>query len=166
MANEALKTSKNGLNLIKKFEGLRLDAYLDAVQIPTIGYGTIVYPNGVRVKLGDKCTEAQAEQYLTFKLNQFEADIKRMVKVSLKAQQFDALVSFVYNLGPTNFSKSTLLKKINLKEFDSAAEEFLKWNKAGGKVLKGLTRRREAEKELFESDGNENKFLEYLDSVL
>lgn len=166
MANETLKTSEVGLLLIKKFEGLRLQAYLDAVGIPTIGYGTIRYPNGNKVKMGDTCTEKQANEYLVFKLNQFEMDIKRLVKVPLEQHQFDALVSFVYNLGPTNFGKSTLLKKVNAKQYSEAAEQFLAWNKAGGKALKGLTRRREAEKELFEQPLTIQQFSDFYDTLL
>lgn len=144
-----MKTSNPGINLIKSFEGLRLKAYDDGVGVWTIGFGTIKYPNGVRVKKGDTCSDAQAEQYLRNDLVTFENAINKLVKVSLTQNQFDALVSFTYNLGETNLASSTLLKKLNAKDCKGAAAEFPRWNKAGGKVLNGLVKRRNAEMELF-----------------
>jgi len=138
------KTSIKGVNLIKSFEGFRADAYLDAVRVPTIGYGTT---RGV--KMGQKITEAQAVALLQKDLEMFENAINRLVKVPLTQNQFDALASFVYNLGETNFAGSTLLKVINNGRFELAPEQFLRWNKAGGKVLNGLTRRRQAEADMF-----------------
>lgn len=138
------KTSIKGINLIKSFEGFRADAYLDAVRVPTIGYGTT---RGV--KMGQKITEAQAVALLQKDLEMFENAINRLVKVPLTQNQFDALASFVYNLGETNFAGSTLLKVINNGRFELAPEQFLRWNKAGGKVLNGLTRRRQAEADMF-----------------
>lgn len=144
-----MKTSNSGINLIKSFEGKHLKAYDDGVGVLTIGFGTIKYPNGVRVKKGDTCTEEQAESYLKNDLVKFENAINRLVKVPLTQNQFDALASFTYNLGETNLSISTLLKKLNAKDYKGAADQFERWNKAGGKVMNGLTRRRKAEKELF-----------------
>ena len=144
-----MKTSQSGISLIKGFEGKRLNAYDDGVGVWTIGFGTIKYPNGVRVKKGDTCTEAQAESYLKNDLVKFENAINRLVKVPLNQNQFDALASFTYNLGETNLSNSTLLKKLNAKDYAGTADQFLRWNKAGGKVMNGLTRRREAERILF-----------------
>lgn len=144
-----MNTSQTGINLIKGFEGKRLTAYDDGVGVWTIGYGTIKYPNGVRVKKGDTCTDAQAESYLKNDLVKFESAINRLVKVPLNQNQFDALSSFTYNLGETNLSKSTLLKKLNAKDYAGAADQFLVWNRAGGKVLNGLVRRRDAERNLF-----------------
>jgi lysozyme len=144
-----MNTSQTGINLIKGFEGKRLSAYDDGVGVWTIGYGTIKYPNGVRVKKGDTCTDAQAESYLKNDLVKFENAINRFVKVPVNQNQFDALSSFTYNLGETNLSKSTLLKKLNAKDYAGAADQFLVWNKAGGKVMNGLVRRREAERSLF-----------------
>lgn len=144
-----MKTSNSGISLIKSFEGKRLNAYDDGVGVWTIGFGTIKYPNGVRVKKGDTCTEEQAEVYLKNDLVKFESAINRLVKVPLNQNQFDALASFTYNLGETNLSSSTLLKKLNTKDYKGAADQFERWNKAGGKVMTGLTRRRKAEKELF-----------------
>lgn len=142
-------TSNSGLNLIKGFEGKRLTSYDDGVGVWTIGYGTIKYPNGVRVRKGDTCTEQQAEDYLRNDLAKFEAAINKLVKVTLTQNQFDALASFTYNLGETNLANSTLLKKLNKGDYQGAADQFLVWNKAGGKVMKGLVRRREAERALF-----------------
>ncbi|WP_284085355.1 lysozyme [Acinetobacter nosocomialis] len=144
-----MKISAIGINLIKSFEGLRLKAYDDGVGVWTIGYGTIKYPNGVRVKTGDSCTSQQAEDYLRNDLSAFESAVNRLVKAKLTQNQFDALVSFTYNLGETNLSKSTLLKKLNAGDYQGAADQFLVWNKAGGKVMKGLVRRREVERALF-----------------
>lgn len=145
-----VKTISNiGLNLIKLFEGLELRAYDDGIGVWTIGYGTIKYPNGVRVKKGDTCTEAQATEYMRNDLKTFISDVNRLVTKKINQNQFDALVSFIYNLGTTNFASSTLLKKLNSGDFTGAALEFRRWNKAGGKVMNGLTRRREAEANLF-----------------
>lgn len=144
-----MKTSNSGINLIKSFEGKRLKAYDDGVGVWTIGFGTIKYPNGVRVEKGDTCSEEQAESYLKNDLVKFENAINRLVKVPLTQNQFDALASFTYNLGETNLSSSTLLRKLNTKDYKGAADQFERWNKAGGKVMNGLTRRRKAEKELF-----------------
>ncbi len=140
---------ENGLALIKKWESLRLRAYKDSVGIPTIGYGTIRV-DGVPVKMGDTCTVEQAEHWLLQHINdEVESCINRVVKVELNQNQFDALCSFIYNLGCSNFSKSTLLKNINAENFNVAYYEFQKWNRAGGKVLLGLTNRRQDEANLF-----------------
>ncbi|MFW1762637.1 lysozyme [Acinetobacter calcoaceticus] len=144
-----MKTSNAGLNLIKGFEGKRLNAYDDGVGVWTIGFGTIKYPNGVRVRKGDTCTEQQAEDYLRNDLAKFEAAINKLVKAPLSQNQFDALASFTYNLGETNLANSTLLKKLNKGDYQGTADQFLVWNKAGGKVMKGLVHRREAERALF-----------------
>lgn len=147
-----MKISNVGLSLIKGFEGKRTSAYDDGVGVWTIGFGTIKYPNGVRVKKGDVCTEKQAEDYLRNDLSKFEAAINKLVKVPLTQNQFDALASFTYNLGETNLSNSTLLKKLNKGDYQGAADQFLVWKKAGGKELNGLVRRREAERSLFLSN--------------
>lgn len=149
LTTDVRSISNIGLNLIKTFEGLKLEAYDDGIGVWTIGYGTIKYPNGVRVKRGDTCTEAQATDYMRNDLRTFIADVNRLVTKKINQNQFDALVSFIYNLGTTNFASSTLLKKLNSGDFVGAASEFKRWNKAGGKVMKGLTRRREAEANLF-----------------
>ena len=146
-----MKTGQDGIDLIKSFEGFRNKAYLDSIGVPTIGYGTTWYPDGTKVKLGDKCTEEQAEEYLKYALGKFEAAINKDIKVTISQKMFDALACFVYNVGIGNFESSTLLKKINAKDFLGASDQFIRWNKAGGKVLDGLTRRREAEAALFKS---------------
>lgn len=143
-----MNISNQGLELIKRFEGLHLTAYLDPVGIPTIGYGTIVIA-GKPVRMGTTITEAQAVEYLRSDIDKFEDYVNQYVNVPLTQEQFDACVSFVYNLGPTNFKKSTLLRLINSGRMEEAQPQFLRWNKAGGRVLRGLTRRRLAEAALF-----------------
>lgn len=143
-----MNISNQGLELIKRFEGLHLNAYLDPVGIPTIGYGTIIIA-GKPVSMGTTITEAQADAFLRADIDKFANYINQLVNVPLTQEQFDACVSFVYNLGPTNFKKSTLLRLLNNGRYEEAQPQFLRWNKAGGKVLRGLTRRRLAEAALF-----------------
>lgn len=149
LPDQGKATSRVGINLITSFEDLRLNAYDDGVGVWTIGIGTTIYPNGTKVKKGDTCTLDQAKSYFAHDLKRFEASVNNLVKVPLSQNQFDALVSLVYNIGQTAFSKSTLLKKLNAKDYVGAADEFPKWNRGGGKVMKGLVRRREAERALF-----------------
>ena len=145
-----MKTSKAGLDLIKQFESFRAAPYLCSAGVPTIGYGTTVYPNGIKVKLSDqKITQQLAESFLQFHVNAIEKDVSKLVKVTLTQNQFDALVSFVYNVGLGAFGDSTLLKLLNAGDIDGTSKQFERWNKAGGKVSNGLTRRRNAEKALF-----------------
>lgn len=143
-----MNISTQGLDLIKSFEGLHLQAYLDPIGIPTIGYGTTII-DGKPVVMGTTITEAKATQCLHDDLQKFEAFVNELVNVPVSQCQFDALLSFTYNLGPTNLKKSTLLKKLNAGLYKEIQEQFLVWNKAGGKVFKGLTRRRLAEAVLF-----------------
>lgn len=143
-----MKTSQRGIDLIKSFEGLRLTAYPDpgtGGDPWTIGYG---HTKGV--KPGMKITENWAEELLRDDLAEFEAAVNGLVKVRLCQHQFDALVSLVFNIGPGAFSDSTLLRLLNAGLYDDAALQFVRWNKGGGKVLSGLTRRRMAERKLFE----------------
>lgn len=144
-----MKISNVGLVLIASFEGTKLKAYDDGVGVWTIGIGTTVYPNGTKVKKGDSCTLDQAKTYFAHDLKRFEASVNNLVKVPLSQNQFDALVSLVYNIGSGNFASSTLLKKLNAKDYAGAAEQFPQWNRGGGKVMKGLVRRRDAERALF-----------------
>ena len=146
-----MKISNNGLNLIKQFEGLSLKPYLDAVNIPTIGYGSTYYEDGTKVTLKDKpITEQRATELLEFIANKtFSENINKVVKVPLNQNQFDALVSFAYNIGNKNFNWSTLLKKLNLSDYEGASLEFGRWNQASGKILSGLVLRRQKERELF-----------------
>jgi GH24 family phage-related lysozyme (muramidase) len=138
------KTSEVGIKLIKNFEGCRLSAYQDSVGVWTIGYG---HTKGVH--FGQSISQTEADKLLKQDLAVFESGVNNLVKVELKQCQFDALVSFSFNVGIGAFSTSTLLKKLNQKAYGEAANQFLRWNKAGGKILTGLTRRREAEKSLF-----------------
>lgn len=139
------------IDAIRSHEGLRLKAYLDSVGIWTIGYGD----TGPDVVEGLVITKEQAEERLRKRLVEFEGYVNKLVKVTLTQNQFDALVSLVYNIGPTNFSNSTLLRKLNAGDYAGAAAQFLVWNKGrvDGKlvVIDGLTNRRKAEKQLFVS---------------
>jgi lysozyme len=150
-----MQISQKGLDLIKKFEGLYLTAYLDPAKILTIGYGTIRYPNGKKVQWGDEITEQQAEAYLLDESIKFAQRVERLVTVPLNQNQFDALVSFCYNLGDGALAQSTLLRELNQKNYSEAAAQFPRWNKATVNgvltVLPGLVTRRAEEKALFES---------------
>jgi lysozyme len=145
------------LALIKQFEGLRLMSYLCTGNRWTIGYGTTVYADGTMVQPGDTCTKAEAETLLAMDIKHFVADVRSLVKVPVTNNQLCALISFAYNVGSDidadkiaeGLGDSTLLKKLNAGDYAGAADEFPKWNKSGGKVTPGLTRRREAERKLF-----------------
>lgn len=140
-----MKTSSKGLQIIKDFEGLRLEAYLCPSNVWTIGYG-----HTGNVKQGDKITSTEAERLLRNDLNRFEQAVTTLVKVPINQNQFDALVSFTFNVGVNAFKNSTLLRLLNAKNYYGASNEFFKWNKGnGGKVLTGLTRRRTQEAKLF-----------------
>ena len=143
--------SENGLNLIKKYEGLSLEPYLCPAKIPTIGYGSTYYEDGTKVSMSDsKITEEFAEELLRYNLNKvYSSAVNRYVSVEINQNQFDALVSFAYNLGTYNLKHSTLLRKLNGGDTEGAAMEFFRWNKSKGKVLLGLTKRREEESKLF-----------------
>lgn len=147
-----MKIGQKGLQLIKDFEGWYSKPYLDPIGIPTIGYGFTYYlPSRRRVGMQDiPLTREEGDRMLTDILTYYENDVLRLVMKPLKQSQFDALVSFTYNLGATNLGKSTLLKRINQDPNDKRiADEFMKWDKAGGKVLPGLVRRRAAEAKLY-----------------
>ncbi|EOZ1431020.1 lysozyme [Enterobacter hormaechei] len=144
-----MQTSEKGIALIKQFEGCKLTAYQDSVGVWTIGYGWTQPVDGKPIRAGMTIKQETAERLLKTGLVSYESDVYRLVKVSLTQGQFDALVSFTYNLGARSLSTSTLLRKLNAGDYAGAADEFLRWNKAGGKVLNGLTRRREAERALF-----------------
>lgn len=146
-----MEISEKGLNLIKKFEGFSSSPYLCPANIPTIGYGNTFYEDGTKVTMNDESiSEDRANEILKYKTNkEFGAFVNRAVDVELNQNQFDALVSFAYNLGNGSLEQSTLLKKLNAGDYDGAADEFLRWNRAGGKILAGLTKRRIEERELF-----------------
>lgn len=139
-----MKCSDAGVAMIQQFEGVRLVAYHDSVGIPTIGYGHIR-----DVKMGDTCSPEQAVAWLREDLGQAEDCVNKAVKVPIEQNQFDALCSFVFNLGCGALNSSTLLHKLNERDYDGAAQEFGHWNHAGGQVVAGLTRRRTAEAERF-----------------
>jgi len=139
-----MKLGEKGTEILKYFEGCKLTAYQDSVGVWTIGYG---HTKGVHD--GMTITQEQAEQMLLTELEEYEGYIESMVTVPLTQNQFDALVVWVYNLGPTNFKNSTLLKELNAGNYNAASTEIKRWNKAGGKVLAGLVKRREAEAQLF-----------------
>lgn len=138
MINEA------GVNLIKGFEGLRLDSYLCPAGVWTIGYG-----HTLGVKRRQTITEHEALIFLYQDLEKFEAGVGRLVAVSLTENQRASLVSFSFNVGLHSLADSTLLKKLNAGDYESTANEFLRWNKGGGKVLAGLVKRRNDERNLF-----------------
>ena len=133
-----------GTKILKFFEGCKLTAYQDSVGVWTIGYG---HTKGVYD--GMTITQEEAEQMLLSELEEYEGYVEKYVTVPLTQNQFDALVVWVYNLGPTNFRNSTLLKELNAGNYNAAGQEITRWNKAGGKVLAGLVKRREAEAQLF-----------------
>lgn len=162
---------QKGRDFIQSNEGLRLKAYLDGGGLPTIGYGTTIYPTGVKAKMGDMCTKEQANEYFVNDSVKFEVIINRAIInpkyldkdylpksliPELTQNQFNALVSLVYNIGGANFNKSTLLKVINSKDRNNRElieQNFLSWNKIriNGKLIAsdGLTNRREKEVELY-----------------
>ena len=140
-----MKISQRGIDLIKQFEGCELEAYQDLVGKWTIGYGHTKWAHeGMRI------TEDKAEQMLAKELVEFEDYINKYVIADLEQNQYDALTSWVYNLGPTNLLSSTMLKVLNAGKYSEVPYQMKRWNRAGGLVSKGLTRRREAEARLFE----------------
>ena len=141
-----MNISQEGLALIKKFEGCRLKAYRCSANVLTIGYG---HTGGV--KEDDTITQSEADELLEKDIAKFEEYVNDNVIVELKQHQFDALVAWTFNLGPGNLRESTMLKKLNDADYASVPFEMRRWNKAGGKTLDGLIRRRNAEALLFQS---------------
>lgn len=168
-----MQPSNSCYEFIKSFEGLFLEAYQDSVGIWTIGWGTIKYPNGTKVKEGDICTEEQAQEYLEFEVNEKSHGVNAAIKeIPLNQGQYDALVSFCYNLGSAALQTSTLLKKLLKNPHDSTIYEyskdengkpiadsceFCKWCRANGRILWGLLRRRAAEANMY---GNKNASID------
>ena len=142
-----MKPSQKCIDMVKHFEGFEDTAYLCPANVWTIGYGRTK-----NVKEGDRITEPQAERDLQEELQEFGAQVLGVVDVSLLQNEFDALTSWTYNLGVGNLSSSTLLKKLNAGDKDSVPSEMLRWNKAAGKVLAGLTTRRQAEADLWQGN--------------
>lgn len=159
--NENLSLTPAGANLIKHFEGCltphqgKYKAYKCPAGVSTIGWGT-TSEHGHPISLDTVWSKEQCDAAFLRDMEVFEKDVRRLVKVPLTPWQFDALTSFVYNVGAGALAKSTLLKKLNAGDFAGAAKEFLKWDKAGGKTLAGLTRRRKSESLLFQHISDEN----------
>jgi len=141
-----MRTGRDGVELIRHFEGCRFDAYLCPAGVWTIGYG-----HTADVKEGDSIDQEAAEAFLIEDLETFERDVTNLVKVPLTQQQFDALVSWTFNLGAGNLAESTLLKKLNNYQYAEVPEQMMRWVRAGGQVLEGLVRRRAAEAALFQN---------------
>lgn len=145
-----MQASINCLNIIKKFEGLSLKPYLDVVNVPTIGYGSTHYENGIAVTLKDPpITKDRAISLMINTLENYVSAVIRMVHVPINQDQFDALVDFAYNAGIGALQTSTLLRLLNAHDYNGASMEFGKWVYADGKVLNGLATRRKLERKLF-----------------
>ncbi len=139
-----------GIAIIRKYEGLRLQAYICPSGLATIGFGAIFYENGSRVQLGDKISRDRADQLLFFQVNLFADEVRRTVKSNINDNQLGALVSFCFNVGGAAFGRSTLARKVNANPNDSTIRnEFMRWTRGGGKVLPGLVKRREEEANLY-----------------
>lgn len=151
-----MQISQNGIDLIKYFEGCPTDAdgnvvsYRCAANKATIGYGSLKLIDGSPVKDGMKISKQDAEDLLAHELHEYEGYINNMVEPELKQNEFDALVSWVFNLGPSNLAASTLLKRLNMKMWNDIPNQIKRWNKVGGVPNEGLTKRRNAEALLFE----------------
>jgi lysozyme len=145
-----MKVNKLGIDMMHHFEGCKLQAYQCSAKVWTIGWGNTYYQDKRPVKQGDVITQAQANELFEMVMNEFAIEVRKALTKQLNENQFSALVCFAYNVGIGNLKKSTLLRKANINPNDETiAGEFAKWNKAGGKVLNGLTRRRLAEAELY-----------------
>lgn len=142
--------NKEGIDLMHQFEGCKLTAYLCPAKVWTIGYGNTFYEDKSKVKQGDVITQERANELFQNIVNEFASGVKKLLAKDINKNQFSALVCFAYNVGTGNLKQSTLLRKVNNNPFDvTIPNEFMRWNKAGGKVLNGLTRRRKAESELY-----------------
>lgn len=141
-----MRTNKEGIDLIKEFEGVRLVAYQDQGGVWTIGYG---HAQG-DVKPGETILKEQAAAMLVNDIAEFERQVTKLLTIKVSDNQFSALISFAFNLGAGTLRRSSLLRHVNQGYFEMAADDFLNWNKVHGVVVEGLTRRRIAEKALFE----------------
>jgi lysozyme len=146
-----VKLDDNGYKLISGFEGISVVPYLCKAKIPTIGYGNTYYPSGIKVTMNDKpISLATASWMFRTIADRFAADVDKLIKANINQNQFNAIASLAYNIGIAGLAKSTLLKKVNINPSDpTIANEFAKWNKAGGKVVNGLTKRRAVEAKLY-----------------
>jgi lysozyme len=139
-----------GIAIIRKYEGLKLRAYICPSGLPTIGYGATFYMNGSRVQIGDVITIDHADKLLHFQVKLFADEVRRTVKSNINENQLGALVSFCFNVGGAAFAKSTLARKVNANPSDpTIRNEFMRWTRGGGKVLPGLVKRREEEANLY-----------------
>jgi lysozyme len=145
-----MEVSERGIDLVKGFESFSPKSYRDVAGVWTIGYGTTRI-DGDPVQPNMTCTQEEADEWLRNDINEHFREASEFISpdVTLNQNQVDALASFVYNVGVGNFKESTLLKLINSGDMEGAADQFIRWNRAGGRVYPGLTRRREAEAELF-----------------
>ena len=147
-----MKTNEEGIAIIKHFEGFSSSVYKDPIGIPTIGFGSIWDEEGNRLTMDHKpVSKGEAENLLKRELRHVESAITRLVTVPLTENQFSAISSLTYNIGSSRLKSSTLRQKINRRDYHGASAEFPKWRLAGGRVLKGLVRRRKAERGLFEA---------------
>lgn len=144
-----MKTNRAGIELLKKWEGCRLTAYRDSVGVLTIGYGLTSAAGIIKVTEGLTITQEQADEYLVKALVKYEAAVKKALTRAPNENQYSAMVSLCYNIGPGAFAKSSVVRLFNEGDAKGAADAFRMWNKAGGKVLKGLVSRREDERALF-----------------
>lgn len=145
-----MNLSQACIDLVKRWEGYRDEAYDDGGGVWTIGYGTIRYPNGKSVQKGDTCSQDEAEQWLHDELLDSEDAVNNLVDVDLTQYQFDALVSFVYNCGQGAFRSSTMRKLLNSSDYNGAALQFPRWCKDNGQVVQGLLNRRKDEQRMFQ----------------
>ncbi len=146
-----MKLDDNGYKLIQGFEGLSLVPYLCKAKVATIGWGATFYPSGIKVTMQDKpISLATASWMFRTIADRFAVDVDKLIKANINQNQFNAIASLAYNIGIAGLAKSTLLKKVNINPSDpTIAAEFAKWNKAGGKVVNGLTKRRAVEAKLY-----------------
>ena len=145
-----MQRSTNGFNLLAELEGVVLRPYKDSVGIPTIGIGSTYYEDGTKVTMKDKAiTKERAIQLAKNVVKSFEARVNKSIIVPMTQNQFDAMVLLCYNIGESGFARSSVVRNFNAGNLQKAADSFLLWNKAGGKVSKGLTNRRQKERNLF-----------------
>lgn len=145
-----MQLSTNGFNLLAELEGVVLNPYKDSVGIPTIGIGSTYYEDGTKVTMKDKAiTKERAIQLAKNVVKSFEARVNKSILLPMTQNQFDAMVLLCYNIGESGFARSSVVRNFNAGNLQKAADSFLLWNKAGGKVSKGLTNRRQKERNLF-----------------
>ena len=145
-----MKLSDNGFRLLGELEGIVLKPYKDSVGIPTIGIGSTYYEDGTKVRMSDKAiTKERAIQLAKNVVKSFEEQVNKSILLPMTQNQFDAMVLLCYNIGKSGFAKSSVVRNFNLGNIQRAADSFLLWNKAGGRVVQGLVNRRNKERSLF-----------------